>query len=42
MPISEEGLLRGLGRSGLAGLTLLILLLEYAYELLIVDVLLGV
>jgi len=41
-PMSEHGLVDGLSRSRLAGLLLLILLLEYANELLSVDVFLGI
>ena len=40
--MSDKGLLRGLGHSRLAELMPLILLLEYANKLLIVDVLLGI
>ena len=40
--VSDKGLLGGLGCSGLAGLMPLILLLEYAYELLVINVLFGV
>ena len=40
--VGDEGLLGGLGRSGLAGLSPLILLLEYANKLLVVDIFLGI
>ena len=40
--IGDKGLLGGLSRSSFAGLSLFILLLEYAYELLIVDIFLGI
>ena len=40
--MSDEGLLGGLGHSGLAGLSPLTLLLEYANELLSINVFLGI